>query len=113
MSDTTPCAWHGYPLSKGNPCPTCMDEFPGPVPDSASERADEIERLMGAPLSVEFPVMHDRLERLVGRPVWTHEMAYPEYLVHEVRTGIRPSVEGIIAKLPPDKPVIAVTGEEP
>ncbi len=55
--------------------------------------------------------MHERLERLVGRPVYTHEMAYPEYLVHEVKTGNRPSVEGIIAKLPDDKPVIVVEDE--
>ncbi len=33
------CQWHGSPLSKGNPCPTCMEEFPGPIPESLDERA--------------------------------------------------------------------------
>ena len=104
------CIWHGSPLPPA--CPTCMVEFPGPIPDTAEQRAAELERILPAPLPVPFEMMHERIERLVGRPVYTHEMAYPEYLAHEIRTGQVPSLEGIIAKFPHDKPVIVVEASD-
>ena len=50
----------------------------------------------------------ERVQELMGRPVWTHEYAQPDLLYHEVRTGIRPTMEGVIAKLPQDKPALIV-----
>jgi hypothetical protein len=107
MSDTIiTCPWHGEPLTQ--PCVTCCAEFPGPVPESADARADEIERLSNAVLTVPFDVLHERFDRLVGRPLLSHELAYTDLLVHEVKTGTVPSLEGIIAKLPADMPIIVI-----
>lgn len=55
-----------------------------------------------------FDGMHKRVEELMERPVWTHEIAYPEYLYHEILTGQRPTFEGVLAKLPHDKPVVVL-----
>lgn len=55
-----------------------------------------------------FGDFHTRAIELMERDVWTHEFAQPEYLYHEIITGDRPSMEGIIAKLPPGKPVVVV-----
>lgn len=112
MSETT-CPWHGEVIGgQAGSCGVCLSEMAGPIPESSGGRADEIERLMDEVLTVKFEVLHERMERLVGRPVWTHEFAHPEYLVHEVRTGTQPSMEGIIAKLPADKPVVMVTPDD-
>ena len=63
---------------------------------------------------IAFPKIHQRIEELVGRPVWTHEMGTSgmAYLEHEIRTGERPSMEGVLAKLPHDKPVIVVDARD-
>lgn len=88
---------------------------------TVEERAAEIERLMhakGEQLLAEgfrtFGDVHQRLEELMGRPVWTHEMARPEQLAVELRTGERPSMEQIIDKVRqvnPDVEVIVVVAD--
>ena len=60
---------------------------------------------LGYPTFHEF---HGRATELMDRDVWTHEFAWPDYLYHEILTGDRPTMEGIIAKLPHDKPIIIV-----
>jgi len=79
------------------------------------ERAAELQMLLestGAELvELGYPTFHDfhgRATELMERDVWTHEFAFPDYLYHEILTGVRPSMDGIIAKLPADKPVIVV-----
>lgn len=41
-----------------------------------------------------FSDLHKRIEELVGRPVWTHEMAFPAMLYEEIRTGKKGSAFG-------------------
>jgi hypothetical protein len=67
-------------------------------------------RSPGAILEIDWPKVHQRIEELVGRPVWTHELGTGgmAYLEHEILTGHHPSMEGVLAKLPADKPVIVV-----
>lgn len=50
------------------------------------ERMRELRKLLEEPLAVPFPEAHKRIEELVGRPVWTHEMATPESLYDEIMT---------------------------
>lgn len=95
-------------------CPTCTTEWE--TRRDAAEMTPE-ERLAefdswGPILEIDFPKLHQRIEELVGRPVWTHEMGTggTAYLRSEILTGDHPSIEGVFAKLPVDKPVIiAVT----
>ncbi len=83
------------------------------------ERESELRKLMETPIGgiEEYPTfaaIHKRAEELMERPVWTHEFAYPESLYHEILTGAVPSLDGIIAKPPHDKPVIVLgIGEAP
>jgi hypothetical protein len=55
---------------------------------SLSERIAELEWFIGGSgttVEVPFEVMHERIEKLMGRPVWTHEFAEPVRLVGEAR----------------------------
>jgi hypothetical protein len=100
-------------------CPTCTAEWENRrdandmTPD---ERLAEF-RSWGDILEIDWPKVHQRIEELVGRPVWTHELGSDgrPYLEHEILTGSHPSMEGVLAKLPADKPVIVVdpTDETP
>lgn len=96
-------------------CPTCTVEWENRR--DASEMTPE-ERLAefrswGGILEIDWPKVHQRIEELVGRPVWTYEMGTigTPYLEHEILTGQHPSMAGVLAKLPADKPVIVVDGD--
>jgi hypothetical protein len=58
----------------------------------------ELEQWIG-PLEVPFDLLHARIERLVGRPVWTHELANPEALVREIRAGKLIPFSEVVTKL--------------
>jgi hypothetical protein len=84
------------------------------------QRAAEILRLChasGSTLIAEgyttFDKIWDRISELVGRSTFNHELADPESLAEEVRTGHVPSVqERTVGKLRrlagPDKPIVVV-----
>lgn len=94
-------------------CPTCTEAWearPNVETMTAEERATELETWKVC--EIEFAKIHQRIEELVGRPVWTHEMADFAYLVHETLTGERPTMEGVLAKLPADKPVAVALRQE-
>ena len=63
---------------------------------------DKIERLkllmttpMGTPpCDREFGDIHEEVETLMGRPVWTHEFAFPELLYEELELGTKGSSFG-------------------
>jgi hypothetical protein len=57
-------------------------------------------------LCMPFSEFHRCLECWVGRPVFTHELASPsgrKMLEEEAATGIHPSLNEIMAQIPPDK----------
>lgn len=94
-------------------CPTCMDAFKKRLPVtelSIDERVAQLQRLMGQ-LTIPFPDVHEWITELMGRDVWTHEIAYPEQLIEELRSGDEIGIGDVIAKLPWDKPVIVTDGE--
>ncbi len=101
---------HAEQLGVPSGCQTCRHRIEGePAADSMTKevRATEFDSLMEAS-GAAFEVVWTRVDELVGRSTLTHELAYPGYLRHEILTGLVPSVEGIVAKLPADKPVVVI-----
>lgn len=45
----------------------------------------------------EFGLIHEAIEKAMGRPVWTHELASP-LLLEELRKKLWPEVEKIVDK---------------
>lgn len=83
------CHLCGNQVEDNQVCQPCVDDWPNlPDPErmSGHQRAVEM-RLLGGPLEVPFPMLHKRIEALVGRGVWTHEMGASNYdtLVREAR----------------------------
>jgi hypothetical protein len=70
------------------------------------ERRAEMESMKR--LEVPFQLLHERLEALIGRPVWTHEfgMAW-DALLNEAETWER-NEDAPFDSLPNDKPVICI-----
>lgn len=111
MSDPRTCTRCGHPdLTEA--CPTCTVEWENcrDAADMTPEERLEEFRSWGGILEIDFPKVHQRIEELVGRPVFTHELGTSgvPYLEHEILTGTRPSLDGVLAKLPHDKPVLVV-----
>lgn len=104
----TRCAHEGLTEA----CPTCTAEWEERRDASKmtpEERLAEF-RSWGGVLEIDWPKVHQRIEELVGRPVWTHELGTSglPYLEHEILTGDHPTMEGVLAKLPADKPVVVL-----
>ena len=61
---------------------------------------------------VPFREVHKKLEELMGRPVWTHEFAFPTMLIEELEHG-RPmeAFEKSVEAIAREKPVIMVVKE--
>lgn len=65
-------------------------------------------QLFTSELCVPFEIFHEALEKTLGRPVWTHELAlnYSE-LVKEIRGEIEPpTMQDIINLIPEDKRIL-------
>lgn len=92
---TFTCPHHGLEITDGNRdgCPACiawLAERPAPEDMTPDARVAEMERLVD-PLTIAFRTIHPRLEALVGRPVFTHEIAMCwSALLDEART--RPGI---------------------
>lgn len=80
---------------------------------TGDERADALMNLCRV-VTMPMDNIHQRIQELVGRPVYTHEMAGEErfaQLVEEARTNDHPSFKEITDKLPADKPVFIISAE--
>src|SRR5688572_1877757 len=92
-------------------CPTCTAAFDhrrDVATMTVEERVTELESWVGV-LEIEFSKVHQRIEELVGRPVWTHELADPEQLVAEIRRGVAADFGDVLNKISSiaaDTPVI-------
>ena len=99
------CHIHKQPVGRQNPCPQCVSDMESRPPRedmTAEDRMREMRSLAG-PLEVDFQLLHARIEELVGRPVWTHEMAAWDELVQENAQADRraPDLVDIVSKIPP------------
>lgn len=80
------------------------------------QRIKELQRLFTTPENQlrpkefkTFDDLHKRIEELVGRPVWTHEMAYPEMLYEEIQNGrIGEAFGKSLREISKTKPIIIV-----
>lgn len=95
-------------------CPGCIADADGPDPATMTgdERAAEVLRWLHGPMTIDMDLLHKRIEQLVGRPVWTHEMA-TDRIAEEARTWQHPAdleahVIGSLDQLAGTKPVIVV-----
>lgn len=106
------CPDHGAPLPPAcRECASIMER--DVVGMTGDERADELEHWGNTVLTVEFDKLHKRIEELVGRPVWTHELGTDGFanLLREARTWEHPPdleahVIGSLDQLAGNKPVI-------
>lgn len=58
-------------------------------------------------LCMPFSVFHESVEKVLDRPVWTHEFAFYDRLVKEyLGESGKPSMQDIIELIPEDKRVI-------
>lgn len=127
------CPRHGENVAKVSPaeaerlgvpfgCQGCTAELTAgcnPETMTGDERAAEVERWLCGPLMTAFDLVHERIEAVVGRPVWTHEMAAAERLVEEARSQQHPvdleaHVIGSLDQMAGNKPVIIarIDGQE-
>ena len=59
-------------------------------------------------LCMDFSRFHEAMEKVMGRPVWTHEFAFRDRLQAELEGKLpAPTMEDILALIPPEK-LIAV-----
>lgn len=118
MADTWTCAIHNLTLpTHGDEgyCPGCLEDMknaPDPATMTGDERVAEIDRW--EIVSVPFAQIHERIEALVGRPVWTHEMGTDgiERLKQEARerTGKQPSLAQLRNPLGERSMIVRVPG---
>lgn len=60
-------------------------------------------------LCMDWSRFHEAMEKALGRPVWTHEFAYPKQLKEELEGKIgKPTFQKILSKVPKDKTVIVI-----
>ena len=63
-------------------------------------------------LCVEWSRFHAAMEKVLGRPVWTHEFAFHDNLVAEYEgKRPRPTFEEIVALMPADKLIVVASGQ--
>lgn len=109
------CTWCGQE-NVVEACPVCTERWENRR-DAATmtpeERLAEFDSMQPI-LEIDFSKLHQRIQELVGRPVWTHELGTNgiAYLRHEILTDTHPTMDGILAKLPPDKPVILMERDD-
>lgn len=90
------------------PCTRTLQERAAPPHEMTSDEREAEMRLWRGPLEVPFDLMHERIEALVGRPVWTHELGLNyEGLCKEARWDDRPAtMEEIIGLVPEEKRIV-------
>lgn len=110
---------HGVgPESNRGDCVACNEElatraYAGDM--TPDQRADEVRDLLQEISAYRIEDIQKRIDELVGRPVWTHELSTPLVpgLIEEARTGRHPenlnqhaidSLRSIMG----DKPIIVV-----
>lgn len=111
MSKTYQCDKHPGQEGLTSYCPDCMEAFANRrAPDAMTgdERGAEL-MWWGTILTIPFDDLHQRIQELVGRSVWTHELAGQaafDRLVEEARTREHPTPQEIFDQIPPEKRIV-------
>jgi hypothetical protein len=114
VTETFTCGRHSevtIEVGSTEGCEPCLAMLSIPVESlTGDQRADEVASWLNLKLSIPFHNVHQRLEALVGRPVWTHEMGSlgADRLIEEARgTRTLTSIDEVINDLRnTGKPVI-------
>ncbi len=97
---TRVCALCGRIIPIKEYCNACIERvanLPAPQTMTIAERLAEFDSYDTA-LTIPFQQLHQRVEGLVGRPVWTHEFALWDRLRTEIVSGEQPTIEQIMGK---------------
>lgn len=92
-------------------CPVCTEAFEHrrPVKDmSIEDRVAEMQLLRGT-VEISFDKIHLRFSELVGRSIFTHELAWVDDLIAEVRQGSPATFAEVISKIPAEKLIVVNT----
>ena len=86
-------------------CPVCVLAYEHRRLASSMSVEERIAELLqwGGPLEIPFSDVHRRIEELMGRSVWTHELGHFKALVAELRSGQVANLADVIAKVPAEK----------
>lgn len=113
MAHSYSCDKHPGQTALTDACPDCQEAFANrrnPDEMTGEERAAEF-RWWGTILTLPFDDLHQRIQELVGRPVWTHEFAGQaavDMLIEEARTRTHPTMAEILDKFPRGTPTIII-----
>jgi hypothetical protein len=111
--NTYVCPHHPGLGALSGACPDCMEAWAkrrDPDTMTGDERAAEIDFWTGI-VTIPFADIHQRINELVGRGVFTHEMGSKE-LLEEARTRVHPTPQEIINAIPSNKRIIVITDDE-
>jgi hypothetical protein len=62
-------------------------------------------------LTCPFDVFHRSVEKTLGRPVWTHEFAFPDHLIAELHDEREPpTMKEILELIPVEKRLVVEVG---
>ena len=89
-------------------CPTCTEAYKHPrdvATMTTVERLAEFD-LLNDVLEFDLDLLHKRIEELLGRPVWTHELADIDSIRREIASGDRATMTAILEKIPAAKRII-------
>lgn len=115
ITETRRCHICGTVVQAKEFCPVCMANFEHrrPADQMISEEREIEMRRLGGPLEIPFGLIHQRIEELVGRPVFTHEMGLNwEGLLAEASHREHPTLQEVIELVPEEKRLI-VNPEDP
>jgi hypothetical protein len=59
-------------------------------------------------VTIPFADIHERINELVGRPVWTHEIPGLDQLVAEILSQEEATLTDVLGKFSPGKPIVVV-----
>jgi hypothetical protein len=95
-------------------CPVCArtwENRPKPEDCTDVEKLRQFDWIISSatPLEIDFEKIHERVEELLGRPVWTHEFADPERLRKELTE--KPAYIDPFVGIPPEKRVLIRSGK--
>lgn len=113
MPKTYTCPNHPGLGALSSYCPDCCEAFANrrdPDGMTGDERAAEFD-FWGPILTIPMGDLHQRIDELVGRGTWTHELADPDRLREEARTRQHPTPQAIFDQIPPEKRIFVVTDE--
>ena len=91
-------------------CPVCVDRFERRSPAekmSLEDKIKEIESFRG-PMEIPFHKIHLRFEELMGRSIFTHELAFLDLLIEELRQGHLATFDEIVGNIPAEKLIVAI-----